>query len=416
MVYALFVVYTALFCWLITRISFFKKAGIPEKLLIALFLIRVLSGILNCYLSLHYFPVSDSLTYHQLGLEEFDLLKHHPREFFTNILYDPYQKHFSGLLETTDSYWNNLKTNAILKVLAVMDIFSLANFYINTLFFNFIVFFGVVAVYRFFKNLLPKFFWLLIIAVFLFPSTLFFTSMIHRDGLIFLLIGIIILHFQKMFSEGISFKSTFLVILSMALIFIFRNFVFFLLIPSLIAWMIAQKKPKFSLVIFSMIFLICGFLFFFTKTILPAADFPKYVAERQRSFMILAQESNTKLPAGQLQGTFISFLHEAPVAFKNAFLLPTVFKANLLEIPFALELLLVELLLILFLIFPKKQTPPAIHFIVFFSVAMLIMIGYTIPILGALVRYRSIYLNFILIAIVGCINWNFLIKKADIKK
>lgn len=416
LLYALFVFYTAVFCWLITRLSFFKKAGIAGKWLIGLFLIRVIFGIINCYMSFHYFTITDSLVFHQLGLEEFDLLKHHPKEFFTNILYDPYQKQFSGLLETSNSYWNNLKTNALLKMLAVMDVFSFGNFFINTLFYNFLVFFGVVAIYRFFKKMFSSYPVILMLSVFLFPSALLFTSMIHRDGLIFLSIGILLLQMQRMFENGFSFKSTFFVILSMALIFILRNFVLFILIPSIVAWVLAQKKPKFSLVIFSLIFLFCGIFFFAAKKIIPAADFPKYVADRQHSFLELSKESTTRLPSSPLTVDFTSFLKEAPSAMKNAFFLPFISHSGIMELPFALELIIVEITFVLLLIFPKKGTKPAMHFIVFFSIVLLLMMGYTIPVLGAILRYRSIYLNFLFIAIICSINWPLLFKRINIIK
>ena len=41
-----------------------------------------------------------------------------------------------------DSYWNDLRGNIIIKLVSVFNIFSRGDYYINSLFFNFVIFFG----------------------------------------------------------------------------------------------------------------------------------------------------------------------------------------------------------------------------------------------------------------------------------
>lgn len=405
MLYALFLVYYGIFCWLITRISLFKNSGISTKWLIFLFSIHVLCGIVNCYLSLYYFSISDSLVFHNWSLEEYDLLVHHPKEFATNLFYDPYHNSFSGLLEVYMSYWNNLKTNILLKLLAVMDVFSFGNFFINTLFFNMLVFFGCVLIFKSFKDYFKGPIWILIAAVFLFPSTLVFTSLIHRDGIIYWLLAITIWKMLKGFKEGFSSGKILVLVFCIAFIFLLRNFVVFILLPALLAWVLSVKKPKYSFVIFSLLFFVCGILFFSARKFFPAADFPKFVAERQHAFMDIARESNTRLEIAPLAPDINSFLKETPYAVKNTLLLPFLFKAKGLEIPFAIELIVMELMLLILIIYPNKSNYPFIHFILFFSLVLLIMIGFTIPNLGAIIRYRSIYLNLIFLLMVCAVNW-----------
>jgi hypothetical protein len=80
---------------------------------------------------------------------------------------------------------------------------------------------------------------------------------------------------------------------------------------------------------------------------------------------------------------------------------------NLLYIPFSVEILVFEILFLLFIFFRKKniQIPPLIYFCFFFSLTMFLIIGYTIPIIGAIVRYRSIYFIFLLTPIVCYTDW-----------
>ncbi len=117
-----------------------------------------------------------------------------PHEYLVNIFHSPYPHGYSRVLEDSHSFWNNFRTILIAKMLSVFDFFSFKNFWINTLFFNFLVFFGCVALYKVFINVFPKAFYQLIFCIFLLPSALFYTSMIHRDGLIFLSLSMIIYH------------------------------------------------------------------------------------------------------------------------------------------------------------------------------------------------------------------------------
>jgi hypothetical protein len=62
----------------------------------------------------------------------------------------------------------------------------------------------------------------------------------------------------------------------------------------------------------------------------------------------------------------------------------------------------------IFLIWRLKQTFPDERFILFclfFSVSVLLMIGYSVNNLGAIVRYRSVVLPFLIAPLLTMINW-----------
>jgi hypothetical protein len=71
---------------------------------------------------------------------------------------------------------------------------------------------------------------------------------------------------------------------------------------------------------------------------------------------------------------------------------------TLLYIPTAIEIVIYEVLFVTFLLFRIRNShmEAFVYFGLFFSLSMCLIIGYTIPILGAIVRYRSIYLPFII--------------------
>ena len=409
MFYILFIFYLALFCWLITRIRFFKNTGLTNQLLIALFIVRILFMLASCYVNLYVLPVSDVIEFQRSGNEQFNLLFTNPHDYFINIFQDPYAHGYSRLFNDYHSFWNNLRSNLIAKMISIFDLFSFKNFWINSLFFNFLMFFGSVALYKVFINQFPKAAIQLIFCIFLLPSAIFFSSMIHRDGLIFLAVSMIVYHFYFMANPGrISGRRLAILILFLLVIFLLRNFVFLALIPALLAWLIALKFPKKVFLTFTIVYALFILFFFVSGFISSKIDFPSYVSERQESFIEIGKNGNSTLKVNPLEPTLKSFIYNTPQAFNLSLMRPYLSKITKPAFaPFAIELLLIQILFILFLFFHKRNAPvhPVVYFNVFFSVSMLIMAGYTVPIVGAMVRYRSIYFIFLMIPITCYMDW-----------
>jgi len=420
LIYFLFILYSAIFCWQIPRISFFKKSGLPAKLLLTLFVLRIFVLILNAGINLYYMPVSDSVNFNLFGIEEYHLLFKNPHEYFVNIFHANSPQAYSRLLDASHSYWNNLRTNLLIKMLSIFDLFSFGNYLINSLFYNFLVFFGFVALYRVFIKIFPTSFYQLIFGIFLLPSALFFTSMIHRDGLILLSLSMIIYNIFFIINEGVSRKRLIGAIFFLLMVFLLRNFVFIALIPALIAWLIAIKFPRYAFISFAAVYVISSILFFTSGFISPRANLPQYVASRQESFIEIGKLGNSTIPIRVLDPNFKSFVRNAPQAFNHAALRPYFSEVIRVQyLPFVIEIFIIEVLFVVFLVFHKKEVVinPLIYFGIFFSITMLLMAGYTVPIIGAIVRYRSIYLIFLILPILCYTNWPrvkiFLIKKAS---
>ncbi|MEO8960309.1 MAG: hypothetical protein ABI325_00405 [Ginsengibacter sp.] len=410
MIYLLFIGYCCLFCWLITRIPFFTNSGLSNRILITLFLVRIIALIIGSYLNLYYFPVSDSVAFHNMGIDEFDLLFQHPHEYFVNIFHSDPTESYSRLLDDSESYWNSLRTNLLAKMLSFFDLFSFKSFLINTLFFNFLIFFGVVALYKVFIKIFPALSLQLIISIFLLPSALFYSAMIHRDGLILLSISMVIYHLYFMMDQH-KYTWTKIVIMSsfLVVIFLLRNFVFICLLPALISWIVAHKFHKKAFISFVFVYAIISILFFSSGYISPRFNLPKYVSSRQLSFIDVGKAGASTINIDRLEPSFKSFLKNAPQAFNHALMRPYITEIASLEyVPFAIEILAIEILFILFLLYPikKRIVNPLIYFCIFFSLTMFLVIGYTVPIIGAIVRYRSVYLIFLLLPIIGYLNWN----------
>ena len=110
----------------------------------------------------------------------------------------------------------------------------------------------------------------------------------------------------------------------------------------------------------------------------------------------------------KLEPNLYSFLINAPQAFALSTLRPYPSDVNhLLSLAAAMEICFFMLLFFIFLFWRKNKVPlsPYLLFCLFFSFSVLMMIGYGVNILGAIVRYRSIVLPFIIIPLIAIIDW-----------
>ena len=70
---------------------------------------------------------------------------------FYNFFKDIFNHRYSNsgnIFIAENSYWNDLKSNVIIKLLAICNVFTFKNYYANIVFFNFLFLFGLVAFYR----------------------------------------------------------------------------------------------------------------------------------------------------------------------------------------------------------------------------------------------------------------------------
>ena len=210
-----------------------------------------------------------------------------------------------------------------------------------------------------------------------------------------------------------SIGKTITVLLCLLTIFLFISYVFIILLPAIAAWIIAAKTKYPAAVVFAIVFLI-GATVFFLSGILPAA-----VIEKQAGFLTL-EKAHSYIGVPELNPGIGSFAAAAPTAFAHTLLRPffTDYSLSPLLLPFAIEWFAYLLLLVLFLFFKKKDTTdkPFFLFSVYLFIFLMLIIGYTVPVLWAIIRYKSIYIPFILTSLVLQIDWEKLRQKVLIKK
>ncbi|HEY0732705.1 MAG TPA: hypothetical protein VGD33_09835, partial [Chitinophagaceae bacterium] len=136
-------------------------------------------------------------------------------------------------------------------------------------------------------------------------------------------------------------------------------------------------------------------------------DLPSIAVNRQEAF--ISHQGGSEVDVEKLEPNFLSFLRNTPQALSLSLLRPFPSDVrHLLSLAATIEINLLLAFFIVFLIWRTKGPglTPFILFCIFFSLSVLLMIGYTVNFLGAIVRYRSIVLPFLIIPIMALIDWN----------
>jgi hypothetical protein len=183
------VFYLVLFAWLVTKVKFFTRSGLSKPQLIILFLLKIMAGIFYGWIGTYYGGLAqmyDTWVYHNQGITEYNLLFSNPNKYLTNIFHNPYGTGITDdFLKSSDSYWNDLKANMFIKTLSIFNIFSFANYYVNVIIYSFVTLFGPIAIYRVMTDVFPSKKITILISAFLIPSFLYWTSGLHKEGLLF---------------------------------------------------------------------------------------------------------------------------------------------------------------------------------------------------------------------------------------
>ena len=411
MEYLLFVAYLVLFAWLVTKVKFFTSTGLSQPQLIIILLVKIMAGIFYGWIGLYYgglAQMQDTWGFHSGSMEEYHLLFNNPHEYFTNLFKDPYESGVSKFFDSTDSYWNDLKGNLFIKILSVFNILSFGHYYVNVIFYSFLTLFGAIAIYKVMTDIFPGKKITILLATFLVPSFLYWTSGIHKEGLIFT--GISLVTYCIYFGikeKRWGFTRISGIIIGFLLLLSLRNFLIIIIIPAILAWLLANRWPKYGLAIFVSLYLLFGVLFFTVRYINPRLDFPQAVVNKQQEFIQL-KGGNSSIPMKKLQPTAFSFLKNTPQAINLSTIRPYPSDVrHILSLAAAIEIDVLLLMFVLFLLFPTNglQSKNLVYFCIFFSLSLLLAIGFSVNNLGAIVRYRSVILPFLVIPMAAQIDW-----------
>ncbi len=409
--YLLFIVYLIIICWWLLHLPVIKRLELDNRVIVGLFLCKVAAGMAIGWISIHYYgPGNDYWDLNDEAWKEYQLLVNNPGNYFRNIFTSDYADGYGGMFSSMNSYWNDLKGNILIKLVSVFNLFSRGDYYINSLFFNFIVFFGHVALYKLFISIFPDRKWLVIIGCFLLPSTLYFSSGMHKDGIVFLMLAVLIYCVYFALTQNKFTKKQWLFIcISSIFIFLIRHYIFLAFAPALLAYVISVKTKWRPVLVFVGVYLVAGLLLFNVDALFSRIKPLEIIIAKQTEYLKLPK-SDTEIGLTPLEPSLKSFASNTPESFNHLWLRPYLWEQPVKTmLPLCIELFIYQLLLLLFIFYRRKVPAPTLYtllyFLLFFTLSIYLLTGFIVPNLGSIVRYRSIYLPLIITPLLCMINW-----------
>lgn len=395
----LFCFYLLLCTGLLCRLPLARKSGIPLLHLAGYYWLKVACGVFYGYYFQKWERGGDTWSYHRDGLAETAMLRRDPLAFISSFSDPGTAAGYGGFFSTRNSWWNNLDANTIPKLLGICNLFSGSNYYVNVVLVNALLVVGPVLLYRVARNLLPRVPAYLLYAPLLLPSFLFWTSGIHKEGFLVIALALILYSVWKwentckpsIQSFG-AFAVGFLVVIAL------RNFLLLPLGAALLAWGITVRFRLKPLIGFGATLSVLALLFFLIPHLAPALNFPELLSERQAAF--LKKQGDSRIEMEVLQPTAAAYLRRLPQALAIGLFRPFPTDSyNWSTALAALESLLLLAATLWSAIRLRKQVPqtPLLWLMAVLALLVILVIGYTIPFLGAVVRYRSVVLPLYLI-------------------
>jgi hypothetical protein len=280
---------------------------------------------------------------------------------------------------------------------------------------------GHIAFYGVFIHLYPNRKMAVITSCFLLPSMLYFSSGIQKDGIVFMALGFLCyVVFHSLQQGRVSAKRLLIVISCLVALFFIRSYVPILILPALLIWIAVDKYKLPPLISFITGYVIAGLLFFNLHYLTGNFNPLDAVTKKQEAFFMLPR-ATTEITLDTLHSSFKSFVQNAPQALNHSLLRPYLTELPVKSmLPLNIEAFIYQFAFLLFLFFRYKtdvtQQNPFIYFGIFFSLILLLFIGYIVPNLGSIVRYRSIYLIFLLTPVLCGINVKKILSLLKIKK
>ena len=379
----------------LTRLKFVRRTEISFPELAFYFIIRIVSAFVIGWVTLNFYPGgNDYWGLNEQGINEHHFLVNDPIGFFKDLFHSNYGD-YSGMFGAVGTYWNDLKNILLGKLLGVTNFLSGGNYYLNAILWNCLGFLGSIGFYRGWIFLHPSRKWPAKIAAYLIPSTIFFSSGIHKDLMIFSMLGIYFYCMTRIAHAVAQWRHWVVFIFSLLMIFLVRNYLAVVLFPLSVIYITAcrfQLSPgKFYAAILTCVTVIL--------LALPLAG-PKFsifriIAERQQDFAELPP-AGSDIKKAVLGANVSAFAHQFPDAFKDGFLRPFIWETPLSLLVFTLEWMVVLAIylyaLFIWLKHKYASDPNLILFSLLICCTMFLLTGYIVNNLGAIVRYRSIYL------------------------
>ena len=408
--------YTALLLALMGVWRFF--AQVPHasvRTVRLLFLLKIAAGTALWAVYTYIYPdrnTADIFKYFDDSFHMYKALPDHPVDYlkmlfgFRNDTPEFLQQYYLHMNNWERQYESNLYNDAhtIIRFNAAVRLISFGEYHVHTVIAAFLSTLGSVGIYRVFVGWVPGREKLLLAAVFLLPSVLFWSSGVIKESLLFFGLGLLLYQIQALGAATRRWYDPLLALFALALLFLLKFYVLMSLLPAALFFLWSNgRSARAVLVRFGLVYGAFIAMGLNLQRVIRGMDILGILTMKQRDFVGLAvqMKSGSFVMPELLLPELKLFLAQAPYALYITLLGPLVYAGpGPLGLISAAENLVLVLFIAACVIFhrPWKEVNLALVLALLGYITLLsLVIGWTTPVMGAVVRYRAPLMPFLLI-------------------
>ena len=303
------------------------------------------------------------------------------------------------------SHWSDSGGYMMIRINAIMRLFSGgvdADYNVHVAFISFLSLIGIYYIYLFFNQFIEGKKLFLNIILFAIPSIVFWYSGVHKEGIAIFAIGVIMHNSRQLYNKGFSTKYIFGLGMGILFLGLVRFYLLPILLPVLVSYYIVKiLTPLRPLAVYFSIFFLAFICLALVHWLVPEFSALGEAATKQSSFMVNTGETTFEIP--KIGHSYWQLLFNIPYTILNPLIRPIPTDCNIVLCYIAsveTYILFIGILILLsrFSITRLVNNNEAL-FCLFFGLFIIVVIGLIVNNAGALVRYRSIALPFLLIGL-----------------
>lgn len=398
--------FVLLFSYIIGSNYFFSNKSISKKVLLIGFGLKVISAILFGYFfRTGILTGGDTYMYFDDGNIIYSTLK---TDIFTYLKLTIGTNDFrpvpSYLLPYTDAmnFWFDSSNYFVVRINAIIRLFSFGVYNVHAIVFAFLSFVGTYNIYLFFENKVinKKVIQFILFGI---PSIVFWTSGIHKEAIVIFALGIILQNLNKILNETSTKRTIFFTVFGLILLGYIRVYLLAFILPlmtAIILYYRIENKAQ-SIKVFALCTILFGLILISIDRFFPNVSFFHEFLIRRTYF--INSVGNMSFSVETIPHNFSGILLLIWEAISNPFIRPLPNECNgflAYLASFETIILLITLLLLIFTVNLKSlyKNPYAV-FSILFGLSILFLVGLIVNNSGAIVRYRSVAIPFILIGL-----------------
>jgi hypothetical protein len=423
----LFIFWLVVAFFALNKLSVFKHSGLKQSFLFSLFILKLLAGTFLILIYTYYYPdrqTADIYKYYDDAVVIHSAVYQDPSAYLELVTgingesnqckpyldqmsnWAPHSEQWLAYAQTGD--YNFFMSNRLItRIHAVLIPFSQGFIYTHGIFFNLFSMLGLVLFYRLLQEKLKPntIAWLLFCVI---PSTLLWCSGLLKDCLVFSAVCIF-LYALFLDKSALKLPQRLLILLFMIAILLYTKFYVMAALTVPVIWVLSEKYLFNNNRKRSFVFL---FVFAFGLLISPLGNKLAEVFSGKREEALKAAvfgDAKNQCFYHNIDPTIGAIIQEVPKSLYQAFCFPLPWQSN--GSPFILLASLENLLPILFIILLLLGVDRRKHLasleigLLLYVLSLAFIIGFTTPVTGGLVRYKTAFFPFALLLIANRSEW-----------